>query len=256
MQLKAGIKKEWMEFFYTKRWLGFFLPLLFFIIMDPLMMMVMPKMLAMMPAELGLESLTAIYTSSQVLAMQSFCGDFSQMGMLALLLVLMKTAGGDQKNKSCVIPICNGFRRSTYILAKFVVYPAIALVGTMIAYLLTYGFSWFLFEEKLAFVKILLPMLGLGCFSAFIASLMLMFGCMTGKGGISAILIFIAVTFIPSILSILKINRYNPLALTSYAVSYDKLDALEYWITLLITVAAGVLFYLLTASVFQRKKLA
>ena len=45
------------------------------------------------------------------------------MGMLAMLLSMMKAAGGDQKDHSCVIPLCAGYRRSTYIYSKFCVYP-------------------------------------------------------------------------------------------------------------------------------------
>ncbi len=255
MQLKYGLKKEWMEFFCTKRWLAFVIPAVVFVFLDPLTVMAMPLLMEALPADLGLDGLKELYTASQAMALQSFCSDFSQMGMLALLLAMMRTAGGDQKNKSCVMPICNGFRRGTYILSKFIVYPAAAFVISILAYLAAYAFSWFLFEDRVGFGSILLPLLAFGLFLAFAATLMLTLGCITGKGGISAIIVFILFTFVSMFLSALNLNRYNPLALLNMAGSFERLDLPEYGLTALITLAAGILLCLLTMGAFQKKRL-
>lgn len=252
MQLKYGLKKEWMEYFGTKRWLAFLLPMLFFIFVDPLMAVFMPMLAEMLP---GMESLAAMYPNTQEFGLTLFCADAMQMGVLVLLLSMMRTAGGDQKNKSCVIPICNGMKRETYILSKFLLYPAIAFGVSVMSYLVAYAYTWFLFEEKLLFTKLLLPMLAFGLFLAFLAALMLSVGCMTGKAGISAAVIFLAITFLNMILSPLKLNHYHPLALMTHATAFDKVDYLEYWSTVGIVLLVGVLLYFVTAAVFRRKRL-
>lgn len=39
---------------------------------------------------------------------------------------------------------------------------------------------------------------------------------MAGKGGISAVIIFIGTTFVSTLLAVLKLNRYNPLVLMGF----------------------------------------
>lgn len=255
MQLKYGLKKEWMEFFSTKRWLAFAIPAAVFVFLDPLMVMALPLLMEAMPSELGLDALKELYAASQAMALQSFCADFFQTGVLALLLSMMRTAGGDQKNKSCVIPICNGMRRSRYILAKFIVYPLIAFCVGAAAYFAAYGFSLFLFDDRVDFVSVLLPVIAFGLFLAFVSCVMLAVGCMTGKGGLSAIFIFILITFVPMVLSALRLNRYNPLALMDLATDFSAPQLSEYLLTVLITLAAGALLCLLTIAVFRKKRL-
>ncbi len=251
MQLKYGLKKEWMEFFGTKRWLAVVLPALFFIIADPLMAYFMPQLLEAM----GMQELAVQFPPMQTFALQTFVADFLQTGVLALTLALMRTAGGDQKNRTCVIPICSGFRRPTYILAKFILYPAVAFIVSVVSYLAVYGYTSFLYDARLPFREAWMPLLAFGIFFAFAAVLMLAIGCMTGKGGISAVIIFIGITFVSTILSVLEINRYNPLALMGFAGGVSEGAVLEYWVTLLITAGLSVGLYFVTAAVFRRKRL-
>ncbi len=251
MQLRYGIKKEWLEFFGTKRWLAIVLPALFFVIADPLMAYFMPQLMEAM----GMQELAAQFPPVQAVALQTFVSDFLQMGVLALTLAMMRTAGGDQKNRSCVIPICSGFSRSTYILAKFILYPAMAFAVSVVSYLAVYGYTLFLYDERLAFTDALLPLLAFGVFFAFAAVLMLALGCMTGKGGISAVIVFIGITFVGTILSLLKLNRYNPLALMGFSAGVGEDAVLECWLSVLITLLLGVALYFVTAAVFRKKRL-
>ncbi len=251
MQLKYGLKKEWLEFFGTKRWLAVALPALFLMLADPLLAYFMPRLME----ALGLKELAAQFPPMQSVAIQTFIADFLQTGVLALVLGLMRTAGGDQKNKTCVIPICNGFRRSTYLLSKFIFYPAVALVISVVSYLVVYGYTSFLYEEKLAFGEAWMPLLAFGIFFAFASVLMLALGCMTGKAGVSAVVVFAAITFISTILSLLNCNCYNPLALMRFANGVEQSAVLEYWITLAITIGAGAALYFVTAAVFRKKQL-
>ena len=93
MQLKFGFKKEWMEYFGTKRWLAFFLPALFFILADPIMILITPLILESMSSLPGMEALSSQIQANQAMALQSFSSDFMNMGLLALVLSMMRTAG-------------------------------------------------------------------------------------------------------------------------------------------------------------------
>ncbi|MBS5661199.1 MAG: hypothetical protein KHW79_07940 [Clostridiales bacterium] len=255
MQLKFGFKKEWMEYFGTKRWLAFFLPALFFILADPIMILITPLLLAPMSSLPGMEALSSQIQANQAMALQSFSSDFMNMGLLALVLSMMRTAGGDQKNHSCVIPICNGFSRPVYILSKFLVYPAIAFISAILSFCLTFLYSGFLFSDRVHVLDTLPAVAAFGLFMAFAAALMLSVGCMTGKAGISAIIVYIVIYFVSVFLTMIQANRFSPLALMGYASDYSGAVDWEYWLTIVITLAAGVLLYFLTAAVFKKKRL-
>ncbi|MDD6237103.1 MAG: hypothetical protein PUB00_06955 [Clostridiales bacterium] len=252
MQLKFGLKKEWMEYFGTKRWLAFFLPILFFIIADPIVILITPLIMESMSAIPGMEALSGQIQANQAMALQAFSADFMNMGLLALVLSMMRTAGGDQKNHSCVIPICNGFSRSVYILAKFIVYPAVAFVSAFASFGLVYIYSGFLFSDHVTLLDALPAAMAFGLFMAFAAALMLSVGCMTGKAGISAIIVYIVIYFVSVFLTMIQVNRFSPLALMQYASDYTGAVDWEYFLTIAITLAAGVLLYFLTAAVFQK----
>lgn len=251
MQLGVGIKKELMELFCTKRWLAFLIPALYCVLIDPLMALVTPKLLEVM----GMGELALQFPSGQAYGMQMFAADFCSTGVLVFLLAMMKTAGGDQKGKTCVIPICNGFGRTVYISAKFIVYPAFLLLWSIVCYLAAYGYTALLFEERLPFAEVLLPMFGMALFTAFCGTMMLALGCMTGKGGISAAVVIGLVMLVPSILSMLQINRYNPMALMAFASGVGKEQTAEFFISAATAVGGGALLWLLTTAVFRRKKL-
>jgi ABC-2 type transport system permease protein len=168
---------------------------------------------------------------------------------------MMKIAGGDQKNRSCVIPICAGFKRETYIYSKFLVIAPIAFVAACIGYGIAYGVSGVLFTQRAELVDVLFSCLAFCVFIAFIACFMLFLGSITGKAGISAVCIFFFNTIVMMILPSLKLNHYNPFALQSFATSFGDVDKIDYFASIGITLAVCVLFAIIAAKIFKKKRL-
>src|SRR5699024_3020180 len=89
--------------------------------------------------------------------------------------------------------------------------------------------------------------------------LMLFTGIATGKAGISATLIYVGTVIIPTILSLFKINKYNPFALQHYFTGFADLSTrtskLELALNVLITIALIIIFYILTIVILNARQI-
>ena len=253
MQFNASFKKEWLEVTRTFRILAFILVFMAFALIDPAMMMVIPKLMEVLQTA-GAGDLASIFKSDQMVALQSFVGDALQVGILVLLLGMMRAAGGDQKKRTCIIPICSGMRRDTYVLAKFALYPILAAVCSFAAYLLAYGWSCILFKPMLSIGEILLPACAMAIFVFFNACLMLFIGISTGKAGISVVIVFAMNMLAQLLLTPLKLNHYNPYALMSLAADFQA-NALDFLISGAVTLLVCGILLALTTAAFRQKKL-
>lgn len=253
-QLKAGIRKDGTELFKTYRIYIFALGFVLFAVLDPVMMYALPKMMK----AIGMDLSTMLGgMDAQTIGLSAYAGDCLQMGMLAMLLSMMKAAGGDQKDHSCVIPLCAGYRRSTYIYSKFCVYPLTAFGFGIIGYWLAYGVSYLLYPVKFPLSQALLLSLALAVFMAFAASLMLLIGCSTGRAGVSAVILFFAFTILNMILPLIRCDRFNPFALPGFLTgTMEQVENLpSFWVSVGIAALLCPVFALIAARLFQRKKL-
>ena len=253
-QLKAGIRKDGTELFKTYRIYIFALGFVLFAVLDPVMMYALPKMMKAIGMDL---SAMLGGMDAQAIGLSAYAGDCLQMGMLAMLLSMMKAAGGDQKDHSCVIPLCVGYRRSTYIYSKFCVYPLTAFGFGIIGYWMAYGVSYLLYPVKFPLSQALLLSLALAVFMAFAASLMLLIGCSTGRAGVSAVILFFAFTIINTILPRLKWDQFHPFALPGFLTgTLDRIENLpSFWVSVGTAALLCPVLALIAAQLFQRKKL-
>ena len=139
------------------------------------------------------------------------------LGLIILMFILMSAAGGEQKKRSVIIPQCAGLTPAGYIAPKFLIYPLSALLLSVLGVYLSAGVSSLLFGGGLDMGKISLAALCLGVYMAFISVLQLTIGICTGKPGVSVIIVIIATSIIPMILSSFRVDRFNPFALTGIA---------------------------------------
>ncbi|MCL2014065.1 MAG: hypothetical protein FWG69_03660 [Oscillospiraceae bacterium] len=262
MQIFAGIKKENLELFKTYRIIAFVGGFMFTAILNPFLFWMLPQI----GAALGVTEI-ALFNTNQYTAIAGFISDSLQTGILVMAISMTRAAGGDQKNKTCVIPLVLGFSRKNYVLAKFAVYPLYAFLTAMFSFVTAYGISYFLFRDKVSFLNFFPNVISLCVLVAFAVILTLSLGCMTGKGGLSAITVIMLFTFIEPLLSGLQINRYNPLALARIArevegnsgfiqTSSGTINYTEMSLCILITAVISTILILLTAYVFKNKRIA
>ncbi|MGN0657457.1 MAG: hypothetical protein ACI4KR_11780 [Ruminiclostridium sp.] len=229
--LKNGLKKEFMLFSRTGKLIGVILVILIFSIMDPIIFKGMGAMVGAMansiPADSGAELTEYMQTVQDMASMfDSFSASYlvatsiaevTGLGLIILMFILMSAAGGEQKKRSIIIPQCAGLTPAGYIAPKFLIYPFAALILSVLGVYLSSGVSSLLFGGSLDMGKISLAALCLGIYMAFISVLQLSIGICTGRPGVSVIIVIIATSLIPMILSSLRVDRFNPFALTGIA---------------------------------------
>ena len=172
---------------------------------------------------------------------------------------MMGTAGGEQKKRSIILPKCSGLKTTDYVTAKFIVYPVFTFISTAVISILSYFLCKLLFGESLEISVVVRYVVSASLYMVFLVALMLFVGISTGKAGISAALIYIGTAIIPTILSLFKINKYNPFALQHYFTGFADLSTrankLELVLNVLITIGLIILFYILTIAILNARKI-
>ncbi|NMA79349.1 MAG: hypothetical protein GX967_01730 [Clostridiales bacterium] len=281
MQIKAGVKKEIIFFAKTFRMYGVLIAMIALAALSPLMLKaseVIFKNLPEIETEINMlagteENITITESefgdNDAILEMQEMISmDFAYISaisgitgnaILVLLLCMLGTAGGEQKKRSIIIPNCSGLKPVNYITSKYIVYPIFAFVSTIVVSILSYFLCKALFGASLDMAVILRYILSASLYMVFLVSLMLFMGITTGKAGLSATIIYVGATIIPSILSLFKINKYNPFALQHYFTGFadlsTKANKLELVLNVLITISLIVLFYILTVVIFNARQI-
>lgn len=231
--LKNGLKKEFMLFSRTGKLIGVILVILIFSIMDPIMFKAMGAIAGTMansiPADSGAELTEYMQTVKDMASMfDSFSASYlvgtsiaevTGLGIIILMFILMSAAGGEQKKRSIIIPQCAGLTPAGYIAPKFIIYPLTALLLSVLGVYLSSGVSSLLFGGTLDMGKITLAAFCLGIYIAFISVLQLSIGICTGKPGVAVIVVIIATSIIPMVLSSFRVDRFNPFALTGVATN-------------------------------------
>ncbi len=257
LQLKAGIKKEWLELCKTGRLLGILLIILGLSLFDPIMIRFLALLMEVFqdaPSMSSLEALSGVF--GQQTALASYAADCVSTGMLVVFLLLMRTAGGEQKRRSVVIPLTLGFDRDAYLYAKFLVYPPLVFISVLLGVCTAYGTTLLLFTHQIGFVDILLPALALGVYFAMQVCLLLGCGCATGKAGIFVAILYLLHTILTTALGTLGWNRYNPFALYTFGSNFTSApDLVDYSISIGLAVVVCFAAVLFSSLLFRKKKL-
>ena len=162
---------------------------------------------------------------------------------------------GEQKRRSCIIPLTLGFDRETYIYAKFLVLPTLAFLLSFLGYLTAYGVSSLLFSDFISFPSVLPAAFALAMFMAFQICLFLCIGCSTGKAGIAVAAVYLTNTLLSLILSTLDKNYYNPWALLRAAGEFEVADPGEYAVCFGSAIALSFVCAVVTAARFKHRKM-
>lgn len=286
--LKTGLKKEIMYLGRTGKLVGIIVAMLVFAIMDGLMLKatgaMMSSMSTTMQQQIGelpdevaenkeanelaeitnsMSTMTSMFDNmSASTVLYSTIADISGLGILITLLVIKSACGGEQKKRSIIIPRCAGLTPKMYILPKFILYPAIIFILSVISVLIASVMSQLLFEGSILFENILIAGVTLGIYLAFVMTVMLTLGICTEKPGISVIIVLVAINIVPSLLSAYRVDRFNPFALpalvsgavTAEGSAFASLDILNFWVSVGTTLVISVVLYFVTLLALNAKE--
>ena len=252
--IKVGIKKEFMLFSRGFRLIGVIITIIGISLMYPLLyksMEMMAGQIADMGQQIGgeaqdqvtgavdsingmMSSLEAMYGGSMAaVGFKTGVSSITSTGFLIISLLLMATAGGEQKKRSVIIPNCAGLTPAGYVLPKFIVYPVMIGLFSFLGGMATGGISNLIYNNELNINDIIFSSLCAAIYMLFMTALYFLIGLSTGRPGISVIIVYGGSTIIPILLQSLDIDRYNPftfqsLLMSSYEQFYVKYSSSIY----------------------------
>lgn len=284
MQLKYSFKKEWSQFFRTFRLWGVILAIFSFALSYPLMFkfltVFMEEAENMFPEQVAaVLSLSgeggAAFSSTDINAAFEMFSDggqifatslvsFAAYGLLITCLILMSAAGGEQKKRAMIVPMCSGLDYKNYLLPKFTMYPTIVFAVTFLAALTAGGLCAVMFADNAPSGEvILLCSLLISVYMAFMVSVFLSLGLCTSRPGIMAPAVFVGEMFLESMLNGFGLTKYHPFALLGYVNSLTNAnagisiadEAVSIVVSIAISVVIAVLMYFLALGVLKAKKI-
>lgn len=275
--IKTGIKKEFMLFSRGFRLIGVIITIIGISLMYPLMyksMEMMAGQIADMGQQIGgeaqdqvtgavdsingmMSSLEAMYGGSMAaVGFKTGVSSITSTGFLIISLLLMATAGGEQKKRSVIIPTCAGLSPSGYVMPKFIVYPLVIGLMSFIGGMITGGISNHIYNNELIISDIVFSSVCGAIYMFFITAVYFLTGLSTGRPGISVIIVYAGSTIVPLILQALDIDKYNPFTLQTLLMSsYSEADMNNFILSTVVSVVLSVIFCLLTLMITTLRKI-
>lgn len=274
--IKAGIKKEFMLFSRGFRLIGVIITIIGISLMYPLMyksMEMMAGQIAGMGQQIGgeaqdqvtgavdsingmMSSLEAMYGGSMAaVGFKTGVSSITSTGFLIISLLLMATAGGEQKKRSVIIPNCAGLTPAGYVMPKFIVYPVMIGLLSFLGGMTTGGISNLIYNNELNINDIIFSSLCVAIYMLFMTALYFLIGLSTGRPGISVIIVYGGSTIIPILLQSLDIDRYNPFTLQSLLMSsYNDADMNNFMLSTVVAFILSVICCLLALMIMTLRR--
>lgn len=274
--IKAGIKKEFMLFSRGFRLIGVIITIIGISLMYPLLyksMEMMAGQIADMGQQIGGEaqdqltdavdsingmmgSLATMYGGSMAaVGFKTGVSSITSTGFLIISLLLMSTAGGEQKKRSIIIPDCAGLTPAGYVMPKFIVYPVMIGLLSFLGGMVTGGISNLIYNNELNINDIIFSSLCAAIYMLFMTALYFLIGLSTGRPGISVIIVYGGSTIIPILLQSLNIDRYNPFTLQSLLLSsYNDADMNNFVLSTVVAFILSVICCLLALMIMTLRR--
>jgi len=268
IQVKASFKKEFLAFFRTKMFIIITLVTLGLSIISPLLITGLGALMTFMSdlyADFGIDitMLTEELGSTSSIGVVSSVSDITGAGLIVMLILMIKIAGGEQKKRSVIIPKSSGLTSRAYIFPKFIIYPLFAFILAVIGMFLSWFFSALLFETNdVSFLGVLLAGILTGVSLVFYVCFHLTLGTATGQPGMSAAVCITMSMLLPNIFAFTVSDyMYNPFALSMLASSLvhfnviSRVELLDILITVLFALALIVGAYFIAIFAQNARKI-
>ncbi|MCL2151913.1 MAG: hypothetical protein FWH57_02970 [Oscillospiraceae bacterium] len=268
LQTKASMKKEFLAFFRTKKFLILALVLVGLAVINPLMFLGLGTLMDSMSDvynEFGMDvsELSEALVSTVSSGVSSSVSNIAQTGLIVFLLVINSNAGGEQKKRSITIPRSAGLRSFSYVFPKFVIYPVAAFVIALAATFASWGVSAAVFQNNdISPLGVLIAGALTGVCLMFYTCAHITIGTATGKAGLSATLCIVAALLFPSLFVALGSDLvYNPFTINVFAGSvvsragFYSTDPLDVIMTVLVALVIMVILYFLALFAQNARKI-
>lgn len=203
----AYLKKEILESVRTNKYLILFVGTIFWALMVPLMLKLMPLLFKSLPIDLS-----AVFADfNRDAAFMSFLGDFFEVGTLFFALTLMGIVSNEVYYKRLVFPYSSGADPTGMILAKYIHYSLTFSVFILIAFLTNYFYTNRLFEGGILGIGIVIRSALLYIlYYAVLLSLLIFLSSLFRRGLIAGITVIVLGYTLSIFNQITRIRAYLP----------------------------------------------
>jgi ABC-2 type transport system permease protein len=250
----AFTKKEIIEQLRTYKLLIILSVFFLFGMMSPLTAKLMPEIFSGM----DMEGIQITITEPTVFdAYGQFFKNFTQMGILVVLLVFGGILAGELVRGTLVNILAKGLPRHTVILSKYTASVLLWTVGYAVAGLTNYGYTVYLFGD-VSVKNLMFSMFCLWLFGCFILALIMLSSTVASGSFGGLILSAVGLVIMLMVAGIFpNTAKYNPITLASKNVALltGAQEASELVITVVITCLLTAICIGLSITFFRRKRL-
>lgn len=224
---KTFLRKELTENMRTKRILVLACVFLFFAITGALMARYMGEFFAMiLPADDAATPLLieALGNPRWEEAYIQLYGQLGQIGILAVLFMYMGTVQREIRTGTASLMFSKGLGFTPFILAKFTMAGLITTVITIVSVLVTYVYTFLLFEEAGQIGNVIFGSLIYSAATLMMLAVVIMCSSFTKSSAVSGGLSFGAFFLLVAISAIPRIGVYTPFSLFGFPVAVSLGD--------------------------------
>lgn len=252
-EFTAFTKKELIEQLRTYKVLIIVAVFFLFGMMSPLLAKLMPEIFKNMKLE-GIAIILPVPAATD--AYGQFFKNFTQMGLLVLLLVFGSTLSSELQKGTLVNILAKGLPRRTVILSKYLAAVLLWTIGYGLASAAAIGYTFYLFAST-GVHHIMLSFFCLWLFGCFVIALILLSSTLTSGNFGGLILPAVVLLILLAINSLPGVKEFSPVTLASVNLALlngtQELDG----VIRVILITCGLIILSLYSSVllFRKKKL-
>lgn len=249
----AFTKKELLEQLRTFKWLIIISVFFLFGMMSPVIAKLLPDIFSQMEVE-GMQIVIPEPTALD--AYGQFFKNFTQMGILILLLVFGGTLSNELVRGTLVNILAKGLSRTAVILSKYTAAVLLWTLGYLLAAVTTYGYTVYLFKDA-SVENLIFSLFCLWLFGIFILALIFLSSTIASGNFGGLILSAVALVIMLMIGIIPNTEKYNPITLASVNVALlsGTKEVRELIGTIVITSIFTVGCLIFSIVMFGKKKL-
>lgn len=272
MQIKAGFKKEWLQFSRMFRFWGVIIGTFSFALADPLMFWAMNALLGNLTSTdmygsiggaVDIENSMGMLFGNAGSIFGGTMADLCATSMLVVMLILMSPCGGEQKKRATIIPSCAGLDTFSYLIPKYVIYPGTVFVCGFLSALISGGLCNLLFTDgRVDAGIVLLAAFMCAVYMAFFITVYMSIGLFTSRPGVVTVFMYIGVSLVNILLTSLDLTKFHPLTLRSLVVGemfHDDFvladNVASIVVGIVLSVVVAVMMFILTLAVLKSKKI-
>src|SRR5690554_745009 len=247
---KAYFKKEVLEAVRNNRYLILGTGFVFWSILNPLMLKLLPYFIKDQVPKPLLEEFIMI---SKLEAIHNYLGDLFSIGLLFVVFTLMGILTDEIERGRLILPYSKGVNPAGMVLAKSLHYIPVIAVFITLAFVFNYNYvSVFFSGEGLSFSELIPTILMFIIYYTFTVSLIILMSSLFNKGIITAIAVLLLSYLQAPLQNISSLNIYLPNHLLVRAGQLGNVVDDSLWITVLFTLFLSIVFNLLTIYRMKR----